>query len=84
MTNEESLILDTEKVIIMLKKSYDLDNVVILTRKGDQLGTFTAEDNEDVPKRIIEIAHKFHNEGQTTFVKEKKTMKTKTIDVAVS
>ncbi len=66
MTNEESLELDATKMETLLKKIYKLDNVVILTRKGDQLGTFCSDDPA-VTRAILEVAQKFHNEGVKKF-----------------
>lgn len=63
----ESLQMDSDKMIESFKRLYGLDNVVILARKGDSLGTFFGSDDDIVASTIIAVAHKFHNEGVKKF-----------------
>lgn len=64
MTYEnESLQIDSEKICEAFKKLYNVDNVVVLTRKGDELGTFSV-DSDSVTRAMIKVAHEFHNNGK--------------------
>lgn len=62
----ESLETDCIKVCKSFKKLYDLNEVVIIAREGNSLYTLTDCDDE-VAKKIIEVSHKFHNEGIKRF-----------------
>lgn len=70
MTNteelNEGLESDCQKFAEAIRHLYGIDNVVILTRKGDTLGTF-GEESAAVAKAIIMIADKFHNKGVKSF-----------------
>ena len=74
MTDNESLQTDCTKIETAFKKLYNLDNIVILTRKDDQLGTF-CNDPSEVVLAIIEVAHKLHGEGLQSISKLQREIK---------
>lgn len=65
-TTMESLEIDSLKVCEAFKRIYKLDDVIILTRSGDILGTFTDSDSAS-SLAVLKVAHDFHVKGRADF-----------------